>query len=391
MNLLDSNAIKEIVDKTLQAIESSKNEIFEIVDNAQRAVDEVKEKIKEVQGQINVCIDEVDALQVKDKLARKHLVVVSKDFRTYTERDIQKAYENATETRVNYMMKQQEETNLREKRTGLEQQLRQAEKILKSAQKLINQVSVAMNYLAGGLDNIEQSTMSADSVYLGIQILEAQEDERRRISQDIHDGPAQSMANIVLKSEIVRQVLKSDLEDGLKEMDELKDSVRETLQDIRRIIYDLRPMSFDDLGLEPTLRRYAASYQESTLIKVILRISEKQVDVENIIELAVFRLAQEALNNIRKHSKATKAEIRLDFGTKYLGMKIKDNGKGFDVDAAFEAAKVSGHSFGLVGMKQRVLQLHGEFKCTSNPGEGTELHFKIPISREVMMDEFQSN
>ncbi len=387
---VDNSDIQRIVDKTVKMIENSKNEIFSIVEGSREEVERIKNELKVISSQIQTVIQEADYLEALDKAARQKLVIVSKDFKNCTEKDIKEAYEKASEIRLKHSMKQMEEKNMREQRSQLEQQLRKAQLVLESAEKLINQVGVAMQYLAGGISELNNESLE-DSIYWGIKVLEAQEEERKRISRDIHDGPAQSIANIVLKAEICKTLMKRDVEMGLQEMEGLKDTVRGTLKDIRKIIYDLRPMSLDDLGLIPTLRRFLTEFSEETGIQSEIQTTNKADEVEKIIQLALFRLVQEITNNTRKHSQAKKVEIELNFGSKYLQLDIIDDGTGFDVESTLERCRNEGNHYGLLGQMERVKQLHGEITINSAPGQGTHTLIRLPVSREVMRDEYHAN
>lgn len=387
--MVDVGDIRRIVDKTVKMIESSKNEIFSIVEGARDEVERIKNELRAHSAKIQTVIQETDTLEALDKAARQRLVSVSRDFKNYTEIDIKEAYEKASELRLKFSMKQMEEKNLREQRAQLEQQLRNAQTVLESAERLINQVGVAMQYLSGGISEIKEN--GEDGIYWGIKVLEAQEEERKRISRDIHDGPAQSMANIVLKAEICKTLMKRDVEQGLAEMEGLKDAVRSTLKDIRKIIYDLRPMSLDDLGLIPTIRRYLAELSEETGIQIELQTANRADDVEKIIQLALFRLIQEVTNNVRKHAKARHVDVDLQFGTKYVQMTVKDDGQGFEVEATLERCRQEGNHYGLLGQIERVSQLHGEIKIESRPGAGTFTRIVLPISKEVMRDDYHAH
>lgn len=388
--LVDTTDIKRIVDKTVKMIENSKNEIFSIVEGTRDEVERIKNELKLLSARIQTVIQEADYLESMDKAARQRLVTVSKDFNNYTESDIKEAYEKASEIRLKHTMKQMEEKNLREQRTQMEHQLRKAQSVLESAEKLINQVGVAMQYLSGGINEIHNDS-SEESIYWGIKVLEAQEEERKRISRDIHDGPAQSIANIVLKAEICKTLMKRNVEMGLNEMEGLKDTVRNTLKDIRKIIYDLRPMSLDDLGLVPTLRRFLTEFSEETGIQAELQVTNKEDDVEKIIQLALFRLVQEVTNNTRKHSQARQVTVELNFGTKYLQLDIRDDGQGFNVEETLERCRTEGNHYGLLGQIERVKQLHGEIKINSAPGKGSHTQIRLPVSREVMRDDYHAN
>lgn len=388
--IVDAGDIKRIVDKTINMIEGSRKEIFSIVEGAREEVERVRIELKDLSARIQTVIQEADHLEAMDKAARQRLVNVSKDFKNFAEKDIKEAYEKASEIRLKHSMKQMEEKNLREKRGQLERQLRNAQAVLESAERLINQVGVAMQYLSGGINEINTGNTD-DRIYWGIKILEAQEEERRRISRDIHDGPAQSMANIVLKAEICKTLMKRNIEMGLNEMEGLKDTVRNTLKDIRKIIYDLRPMSLDDLGLLPTLRRFLSEFSDETGIQTEIQTTNKADDVEKIIQLALFRLVQEVTNNIQKHSMAKKVDVTLNFGTKYLQLDIRDDGKGFEVESTLKRCREDGNHYGLLGQMERVNQLYGEITINSAPGEGTHTQIRLPVSKEVMRDDYYAN
>jgi len=135
--------------------------------------------------------------------------------------------------------------------------LKEAYKTVEKADNLISQIGISLSYLTGDLENVSlQIEDMKQKRLLGIRIIKAQEEERQRVAREIHDGPAQSMSHIVLKAEICERLVDSDPEKAKDELRTLKSVVRDTLRDVRKIIYDLRPMSLDDLGLIPTLQRY---------------------------------------------------------------------------------------------------------------------------------------
>lgn len=390
--VFDMREFNDIIKQTIDAIEMSKNEIYHIVEHARVEFEQTKEKIDRVQAQVARVIEHVDTLQRKEKEARQHLMVVSRDLTRYKESDIKAAYENATELRLQLQLKQNEEKQLIKQRRDLEMSLRKVERILESGQKLINQVGIALNFITS--DSIERMTSQStheDRVYVGLRVLEAQEEERRRISREIHDGPAQAMANIVFKAEITKAVFKRDTNQGFAELDELKETVRQTLDEVRKIIYDLRPMSLDDIGLMPTIRKHLDKFKEETGIKIEFHATEMKEEVDKIIQLAIFRILQEIMNNVKKHSKADLMKLQIAFGSKYLSIKVTDDGVGFDYEETLDRVKREGQSYGLLGLKSRVEDLHGSLKVNSEMGKGTSYYVKIPISKEVMMDDFDAD
>ena len=149
-----------------------------------------------------------------------------------------------------------------------------------------------------------------------------------------------------------------------------------SLQDVRKIIYDLRPMSLDDLGLIPTVG-FVTQYNETSDTFVEFKFFGKKVKLLPIVEVAVFRVIQEALNNIKKHSQATNALIKIEFIDNSINLVIRDNGIGFSKDSLKKADEDYG--YGLMSMDERVTLLNGKFEINSSPGNGTKIMVTIPI------------
>lgn len=390
-NNLDFFTVNEIIKKTIDEIIDSRGQIVDIVDNARLDHENIKSELDTIRKKAEQIINEVDALEIKDKMMRRKLAEVSKNFGKYSEAEVQVVYEQAFEVKTDYITKKNEEKELIRRRNQLELTLKNTIKTIESAEKAINQISIAVSYLKGEiLSAIEGLDKNSEMVF-GIQILEAQESERKRISRDIHDGPAQHIANIVMKADICEKVIKKDMEQGLNELTELKEAVKIALKEVRSIIYDLRPMSLDDLGLNNTLEDFVKKFTKDNDIKINLKLKTIKEEIESIIQVAVFRIVQEIFNNIKKHSRATNVEMTLDYGTKYLRMIVVDNGIGFNVDNTLKEVKAKKESYGILGILERVKQLQGTIKIDSSEGKGASYIIKLPVSREVIKDERKGN
>jgi two-component system sensor histidine kinase DegS len=390
-NDLDVNLINKIIKKVIEEISSSRQQILDIVDNIRKDQEFWKLQLEKIRSDIARVIAEVDELEKLDKLCRKKLVEVSEDFGKYTQDDIRDAYEKASDVRTKFLTKKNEEKSLRERRDTLEMSLKKIMVNIEGAEKVINQIGIAMSYLEGDiLPALSGSDLNSE-MFMGIKILEAQENERKRIARDIHDGPAQHMANVIMKVDICKMVVQKDIDKGLMELTGLKDSVKLALKEVRSIIFDLRPMSLDDLGLSQTIQQTVSAISRESGIDINIKMNPVKEEIEPIIQVAVYRIIQEIFNNVKKHSKAKNAELRLDFGTKYLMLSITDDGVGFNVEETLKSVKTKGTSYGLIGILDRVNQLQGEIEIKSSEGSGTNYIVKLPISREVIKDEKQSN
>lgn len=388
---IDIGNINDIIKKVIKQISNSRGQILEIVDNVRIEYENQKSEIALIRENIDKVINEVDALEAQDKLMRKKLVEVSKKFSSYNEDEIKSVYESASDIRVKFIMKQHDEKQLREKRDSLEIVLKKSIKNIDNSEKVINQIGIAMSYLEGDILSVLEGTDKSSEMFIGIKILEAQENERKRISRDIHDGPAQHIANIIMKTDICTIIIQKDLNTGLKELADLKESVKVALKEVRSIIFDLRPMSLDDLGLNKTIEQSVKSVSEDTKIDIKLKLKPMQTEVESIIQVAVFRIIQEIFNNIKKHSKAKHVEVKLDYGTKYLRLLISDDGIGFNVEETLKRVKTKGNSYGLIGILDRVNQLQGQIHIESVGGAGCVYNVMLPVNREVIRDEKRGN
>lgn len=253
----------------------------------------------------------------------------------------------------------------------------QLQSTIERVELLNNEVNTAFDYTSNDILKITEAIESVKKKQtFGLKIIQAQEEERKRVAMDIHDGPAQTMANVVLRAEIAERLLTTNQIDlAVKELKDLKLMVRDSLVDVRQIIFNLRPMALDDLGLLPTLRKYFQEMSKRGL-NIELRFAGKEKRLSSSMEVAIFRLIQEVINNILKHANATYAQAYVEYADKYIKVTIQDNGIGFNEKEVLN----NRNNLGLIGMKERVELLEGEFNIYSIKNNGTSIMFKIPIS-----------
>ncbi len=214
---------------------------------------------------------------------------------------------------------------------------------------------------------------------IGERVIKAQEEERRRVAREIHDGPAQAMANVVLRTEICERLLKAGRTEVHQELDQLKMLVKGTLRELRQIIFDLRPMALDDLGLVPTLNRYLENLRQHHGVPVSLGVSGPECRLDPTHEVAIFRVVQESVNNARRHAQASCIQVQIEFAADdNVAIIIEDDGVGFDMEE-LTAEWINRESFGLMGMKERIELLDGEMNVTSVPGKGTRIVATLPL------------
>lgn len=329
---------------------------------------------------VSSTIDQVDKLELSYKRARIRLTEVSRDFHKFTEEDIRISYEAATSMQLQLTVAREKETHLKQRRDDLQKRIKNVDKQVERAESLVSQMNVVLEYLTGDLNQVTRILESAKNrQLLGLKIILAQEDERKRIAREIHDGLAQSMANVVLRTEITQRMLnRQEYESVKEELHDLKMQVRGGLEEVRKIIFNLRPMALDDLGLIPTLRKFVQDFEDKTKIRTTFELHGREARLPSGMEVAVYRLVQEAFSNVYKHAHASYVSLDITFQAKMVKITIQDNGDGFDVSQV-EAKMSKGVNFGMIGMQERVELLEGRLDIDSQKGEGTKISILIPI------------
>ncbi|WP_232697852.1 sensor histidine kinase [Brevibacillus daliensis] len=366
-----------VIKKTIKTVEMSKEQIFQIAESARLESNTIKKEIVEIRQLLADVIQTVDNLELQSRRSRARLVQVSRNFQSFSESNIRSAYEEAHNIQIELSLMRERENNLKKRRDELELRLRNILDTIDRAEGLLSQISVVHSFLAGDLSQVEEALESAKQHQLmGLKIIQAQEEERKRVARDIHDGPAQSMANVVLRTEIVEKMLRNQqVEDAKTELASLKEIVRMSLSDVRKIIFDLRPMALDDLGLIPTLQKYIQTFEDRSKVHIDLIVFGKEQDLESSFKAAAFRLVQECLNNVDKHAKANFVQIKVEFQMENVFIVVKDDGIGFDM----KEVKKKGNSFGIMGMKERCQLLDGRLGITSNIHGGTKVVIQLPL------------
>lgn len=378
---IDIRALDKIIKETVSVIEKSKLQIYQIAESARSECQRLAEEIKQLKMEVATIINQVNQLEIEERRTRIRLMEVSKDFRRYSEQDIKEAYESAQVTQLRLVMLREEEKTLRFKRDHTELTLKRMNDTADKAEKLVSQVGVVMQFLSNDLSNLSEKLGSLqDMQRLGISIIRAQEEERKRVARDIHDGPAQSMANIVMRAEFCLKLLELNPSMVSSELISLQQLVRLSLQDVRKIIFDLRPMVLDDLGLVPAIKRYLEDYktQNNTIVEFVFLGKDNRF--ETSLEVAAFRIVQEALTNIKKHAKARHVLIKMELIPNKINVYIKDDGCGFSMDKL--TPRGDGSGYGLMGMRERIQLLKGGVTINSSPGKGTEISFWLPIGEK---------
>lgn len=394
---LSTDALKSILNNTIDTIESNKAQIFEIYETARDEVERSKQQLAELKTRARETIDRVDSLAKEEQREKQNLVRVSGNFAQYSEESIKATYEKVKDIQVALGVEREKEADLRERRDKLELRLRKLGIMLDQAEHLALAISSVFSYLASQVSGVMWKIEAVQKEqFVGARVIKAQEEERYRMSREIHDGPAQDMANMLIQTSIIEKLMDKDIEEARRTLQELRLQIKECLGSVRQIIFDMRPMALDDLGLVPALQQLVSRLAIRGMIATDFSVDGNVYDLPKHAEIAVFRIVQEALNNIVHHAGVQEAKVRLLYTGAALSVLVEDKGAGFDPEARraeIESAGAAeepvgenaedtkkedalGH-FGMIGMEERARIIGAQLKVLSAPGEGTRVHLRL--------------
>src|SRR5438477_3740662 len=225
---------------------------------------------------------------------------------------------------------------------------------------------------------LEQSRVMQEQLrLLSRELLSAQEEERKKISRELHDVIAQTLTTINLRLASLRKEASLNTKGLERSIARTQKLVEQSVDIVHRFARELRPTVLDDLGLIPALHSYMKSFRAQTGIHVTLSAFAEVEQVNGEKRTVLYRVAQEALTNVARHAGASHAEVKIQKLDGAICMKIKDNGHGFQAKHGLRAQR--GKRLGLLGMRERLEMVGGSFTVTSRPGKGTTVLAQIPL------------
>lgn len=285
-------------------------------------------------------------------------------------------YESFTPREVNSKTKTKIQ-ELRDEQKELQQHLEEVKNsyagCLKKTEELSQVIHSAKNSLSvSKLEGIDEDAY-------GITLLKIQENERQRISRELHDSTVQNFTSLVHKTELCGKLVDMDPVRCKLELNMMSKTLREIINDTRQMIYNLRPMSFDDIGLDVTIERALEKLESSEAKKVTFSVEGEPYKINSVIGITILRIIQEACSNAIKHAEASIITVTLSYLENMISLKIEDDGNGFDVEQQNEKYRKDNSGFGLSMMKERVYLLSGNINITSKINCGTTIFVEVPI------------
>ena len=208
----------------------------------------------------------------------------------------------------------------------------------------------------------------------------AQEEERSRIARELHDQTAQTLSAFSLNLATLQYAC-ADCPEVNDLIDQLRERCHEMSQGIYFLMHDLRPSQLDDLGLVPAIQQLADEGRENLGLKIEVKVSGSRKRMDQVVETAIYRIAQEALTNVSRHAQIDHALIAINFEDDHCTLQVQDTGAGFDVNSSLSPPR----GWGLAGMRERSEAVNGKFKILSKPGEGTLVQITVPLESSTPM------
>jgi two-component system sensor histidine kinase DegS len=227
-------------------------------------------------------------------------------------------------------------------------------------------------------EHYDESLPDIDEYDTRLALLRSVESERQRIARDLHDSTTQSLTALVHKTELCNKLIDTDPVRCKLELYNLGTSLRKIIEDMRGIIYDLRPMSFDDMGFDITVERFLDQFHKMHNITCNYYVKGEPYSFDSIVQLTLIRVIQEACSNTVKHANASKIDVTISYWKNSIVLEITDDGDGFDKSKIPETVRADNSGFGLSIMKERVYLLSGKLSLESSPGAGCSVIVTVP-------------
>jgi two-component system sensor histidine kinase DegS len=344
----------------------------QVVEQTSAEYDQIQKELKEIDILVKQSSAEVEKLAQRNAQLTNKVRTMESNIDTVPRQDIKEIYNAAQEAQMRLFMMRGQVEQLQSRQENLKRYAESLRRILDVSGSLMMASSdTTVPRETDGDGNNEVSGI--------VKIINAQETERQRLANQLHDGPAQSLTNLILQAEICERLFDSDPVKARTELSELKQAVTNTFQKVREFIFDLRPMMLDDLGLNPTLKKSIEDFEQKSGIACNLTISGRDQRLPPHTEVTIFRVIQHLLKNVRDHANATHAQIALNINDDRAMAMVEDDGSGFDVASALAAARQR-KTIGLGAMQEQVEMLGGEINFDSALGRGTKIQFWVPTT-----------
>lgn len=351
--------------------------IASMVGDLRRKRADLEEQRKELAMLIQQIAAEIDRVSQRARDANAQLRQVESNLEGYSHAEVKRAYSASQEAQMRQFMMQSQMELLRNRQNSLDSAEELLRQLIDAADEMVEAADEQTDGAAGTtpMSASEQSAQArgtAQTVFRSIELAQ------HRLSRQLQDETAQAISDLILRAEVCERLVEMDRQKAKIEITRLKGAASAALKSTRQLVQELRAPALEESGLAAALRRYVEPSRSSEKFQVDLQIVGLGKSLPQAVEIAVFRIVQEALANAAKHSGAGKAEVRVHSEGGQVVVTISDEGSGFDVEAAMRQARGKDQS-GLVDMQLRAELVDGALEISSKPGVGCTVSLTIPI------------
>lgn len=336
----------------------------ELMEAVRLDYEQITRELGEIKLLARQASDEVDRANQRKTQMVVRVREMEARLETFARQEIRTTYLASGEADMRVFMMQEQRDRLQDKQRAFERYERSLQLVVNTLQRIQADRQKRGEDLDPALANLSR-------------VVHNQEQLRQRIAQRLHDGPAQALANVVLSAEICERAMNRDPDRARDELMNLKSVVSTTLQETRKFIFDLRPMTLDDLGLIPTLKRYTQDMAAKSGIQIFFSMRGHEERLPPAIEISLFRIAQEAIANVIVHSQASQAVVTFQISEMGATLSIEDDGRGFYVEETLAEAREH-KTVGLPSMLDHAEMLGTYLVVESMSGRGAKVELTIP-------------
>ncbi len=374
----------DIMEKTISSLEVNKDSVISLIENMQSEHEKKRKELMDIKRLIPIFLDEVKRLTHRDSLMRQKLALASDDFSKTGHEHLKTVFDEANKAHYELLKAEEEEENLVRRRNNLELELRRSEFYITQAEQMAQQLIVSLSYLQTGVKHLNDTEAEAQANYMNassaqyVSFLKSIENEKLHIARDLHDGPAQQIASAQMRVDFCKTIIRHDLEQGLKILDQLKADLASSLTEVRNILFNLTPAPLEKMGLRGSVENLLNTILDSSFTDISFDYNISQT-LEPTLDTTIYRIVQELINNIKKHAHASQVSLKISSSESRIYIYVYDNGSGFEVPDDLDSFVNKQKSFGLSNIYTRIKDLDGKILVTSDKLNGTTFKIQLPI------------
>ncbi len=375
LTIMKIDSLQKAIDNAIHAIGESQEQVDTIARSTIAEVERLEAEHERLKEECLVAIATVENLERELRTARDWLMVVSRDIHTYAEEDMRLAYQAAERSQSEVSLWRERETQLRLRRDEVARRLKSLRVTAYEAEILMIKFNQMTSYLGQEFEGASGILDTAKTqLLLSIRMLHIQEEERRNLAGRLHDGAMQSLASMAMRVQAAQG-------DSITFRQEVRQGINDVITDLRSLVFELRPPLLDDLGLVPTLKRYAEQWANREGVKVRTQLIGIEISLSPTEKVTVFRTVQEGLRNIAQHASAREVLFYITYSPDKLEVQLIDDGLGI-TEVDWQVFAQSGR-MGLILCRERLGAIGGTLELTSASG-GAKLLVTIPLGREII-------